>query len=446
MRGTEPGEETGRRGKLTLRYVLAVVAVLGITGAPALAQAPTPSPTPASDESVRGTITLDGAPVPGVDITVNRKARRVGTATTSETGAWAVPVPGPGEYTVTIDVDTLPDGVQLRFEDRQTLTVNVRPQQQRPVLFALVEAGAADDAEVRSTLERAIDLGVDGVKFGMIIALASMGLSLIYGVTKLVNFAQSELVTFGAVTAYVLNAGPNGRRLPVVVAAAVAVVLSGGLGWGLETGLFRPLRRRRTSLLSLMIISIGLALVLRHVILALFGPQSRPYTDYATQTQLMFGPISLVPKDLFIIVLAAFAISAVAFVLQRTRLGTAMRAVSDNRDLAESSGIDVNRVITHTWVLGAALAGLAGIFQGLTDAVSWNLGFGLLLLMFAAVVVGGLGTAYGPVLGGLLIGVVIQVSTLWFSVEFKLVIALLALIAAMLVRPQGLLGTRERIG
>ena len=123
-----------------------------------------------------------------------------------------------------------------------------------------------------------------------------------------------------------------------------------------------------------------------------------------------------------------------------------MRAVSDNPDLARSSGIDVDRVILVTWVVGAGLAALGGVFFGLSETVEWQMGFRLLLMVFAAVVLGGLGSPFGAMLGGFLVGVIVEMSTLFLSVEFKNVIALGALIIMLLFRPQGLLGQRERVG
>jgi branched-chain amino acid transport system permease protein len=123
-----------------------------------------------------------------------------------------------------------------------------------------------------------------------------------------------------------------------------------------------------------------------------------------------------------------------------------MRAVADNRDLAESSGIDVEQVIKYVWIVGSALAGLGGVLFGLTENVNWEMGFRLLLLMFAGVTLGGLGTAYGALLGSLIAGVVIKMSTLLITGDMQNVGALLALIVILLVRPQGLLGRAERIG
>jgi branched-chain amino acid transport system permease protein len=140
------------------------------------------------------------------------------------------------------------------------------------------------------------------------------------------------------------------------------------------------------------------------------------------------------------------ALLGVALFLLRTRIGKATRAVSDNRDLAESSGIDVNRVITFVWAAGAGLAALGGILQGLSEQVSWQMGFQLLLLMFAGVTLGGLGTAFGALVGSMVVGMVMELSTLWIPSEFKTVTALAILIVILLVRPQGILGQAERIG
>ena len=137
---------------------------------------------------------------------------------------------------------------------------------------------------------------------------------------------------------------------------------------------------------------------------------------------------------------------AVATFLQRTRTGKAMRAVADNRDLAESSGIDVNRVIGFVWAAGAGLAAIGGILQGLSEQVSFQMGFQLLLLMFAGVTLGGLGTAYGALVGSLVVGIAMEVSTLWIPSEFKTVVALSILVLVLLVRPQGILGQAERVG
>jgi branched-chain amino acid transport system permease protein len=196
----------------------------------------------------------------------------------------------------------------------------------------------------------------------------------------------------------------------------------------------------------MLVISIGLSFAVRNVILVILGGEPENYAQYVIQQERTYLFFETVPKNILVIVSSLAILSAVGLFLVRTRAGVAVRAVADNKDLAESSGIDVNRVILITWVLGGALAGLSGVYLGLTEAVQWNMGFRMLLLVFAAVVLGGLGTAFGAMLGGFVVGLAVEVSTLWLPTELKNAIALAALIVMLLWRPQGLLGSRERIG
>ncbi len=380
-------------------------------------------------------------PVEGVDLEVELGDEVIDTATTDADGAWRVDVPeADTTYSVTLDVDTLPDGVGLRDPDRATLD-NVRVRSGlKPVLFPLGEPTSSGP----SSWEQIIDLAAEGVRFGLVLAVASLGLSLVFAVTGLTNFAHGELVTFGALVAYLFSVSM--LELPLPVAGLLAVVLGGAFGAANELVLFRPLRRRRSGTISLIVVTIGLGLFLRNLYLVLFEGRPRPYQDYTIQTNLDLGPISLRQKDLWIMALCVIVLLGVALIMEKTRLGMSLRAVADIKDLAEASGIDVNRVILHTWIGCGALAALGGVLFGISDTVSADLGFNLLLLMFAAVVLGGLGTAYGPVVGAVIIGVVSQVSTYWISTKYRIAVALAVLIIAVIVRPQGILGRKERIG
>jgi branched-chain amino acid transport system permease protein len=166
------------------------------------------------------------------------------------------------------------------------------------------------------------------------------------------------------------------------------------------------------------------------------------------QTDPLFtiGPVRFAPKDVVIIVLSLIVLLSVVAMLRLTKLGKAMRAVSDNPDLAASSGIDVNRVITLVWFLAGLLVTLGGVFQGLSELVSWDMGFQILLLVFAAVTLGGLGTDFGVIVGSLVVGVFIYVSTLIVPPELKNVGALVVLIVILMIAPQGIFGRKERIG
>jgi neutral amino acid transport system permease protein len=147
-----------------------------------------------------------------------------------------------------------------------------------------------------------------------------------------------------------------------------------------------------------------------------------------------------------VMILSAIVLVAVASVLKYARIGKAMRAMADNMDLAESSGIDVGRISVIVWASGAGLAALGGVFLGVVVNIQYLMGFQLLLLMFAAVILGGLGSAYGAMIGGLVVGYISEVSTLWLRPELKTVWALIVLVAVLLFRPQGILGLRDRIG
>jgi neutral amino acid transport system permease protein len=426
-----------------------VVSVLGVL-ATLLFSASLASPAGAQEEteateSVFGTLQAEGEDdevrlVEGAEITVaTPDGEVIDVVETDEDGTWSVAVPGPGDYLVSLDADTLPEGVELRNEDRATLEVSVRLGQNRPILFALGE----DPRDVGTRFDQFLQLLVEGVKFGLIIAMAAIGLSLIFGTTGLVNFAHGELVTFGALIAFLFN---QTIGIHLIWAAILAMAVTGIVGGLVDVSVWRPLRRRKTGLIAMMVVSIGISIGIRYVFLYQFGGRTRPYGNYNLQRAIDIGPIAIAPKDLWVIALSLAVLAAVGLSLQLTRIGKAMRAVADNPDLAESSGIDVDRVILTVWVAGGALAALGGVFFGLGEQVSWQFGFQLLLLMFAGVTLGGLGTAYGALLGSFVIGMFVQVSTLWVSTELKNVGAFAVLIAILLVRPQGILGRAERVG
>lgn len=376
----------------------------------------------------------------GVEITVaDRSGAQIGQAITDSNGRWWVEVPGGGTYVVTLNEDTLPGGVGLREGFEPIAEATASEGASRPVVFAVGEA-----PEGTPFGERAAQTVFNGLKFGLIIAMSAIGLSLIYGTTGLVNFAHGELVTFGAVIAWYFNS--SWGELNLVVAAVLTMVVCAMLGAGLEVGLFRPLRRRRLGIFQFVVVTIGLSLLGRQMIQLFFGAEPLPYSEFQVQKRWEFGPWAVTPRELITMVVIIFALILVGLVLQRTRIGKATRAVSDNTVLAEASGINVNRVVLLVWAIGAALAGLGGVFQGLDTDIDPFLGFQLLLLIFAGVELGGLGTAFGALVGSLIIGMSTEVSTLWISPELKFVVPLAALILVLLLRPQGLFGTKARVG
>jgi branched-chain amino acid transport system permease protein len=401
----------------------------------------------ADGESIGGTLIQRAGeerhPVAGVTLEVRRDGGAIGSGVSGDDGTWDVPVPGEGVYEVRLDTSTLPDGVALTDPEKDVITdVKVRVGQAKKVIFPLGE-GVTSSV---SGYERVGALLVAGLKLGAIIALSAVGLSLVFGVTGLVNFAHAEMVTLGAVAAYFFHASELGPQWPLVLAAVPAVLIGSGFGWIQEKWLWRPLRGRHTGLVAMMVVSIGMSFAARNLILIVFGGEPRAYPDFAGQAPIEVLGITMVPKHLVTIAVSLVVLAGVGLFLQRSRSGTAMRAVADDADLAESSGIDVDRVILITWTLAGGLAALGGIFFGLTEVVQWDMGFKLLLLIFAAVVLGGLGTAYGAMVGGFVVGVAVEMSTLIFPNELKTAVGLGVLIVMLLIRPQGLLGSKERIG
>ncbi len=382
-------------------------------------------------------------PIPGVKFTVTGEGFEE-EAETGDDGRAVVPLPGDGTFTAEIDTGSLPEGVGLTDPEATSREKVVLVGQSTTLLFPVGEGLSSGGA----IWERGQQLFADGIVFGLIIALAAVGLSLIFGTTGLTNFAHGELVTFGAVIALFFNIVFTAGPFPVtLLLAAPLAVLAGGLfGSAQDKFFWRPLRRRGTGLIALLVVSIGLSIFLRYLFLFLTGGQRRAYAQFQGQSGIEIGAIDITPRAMVSAAIALTACVLVGLWLLRTRMGKATRAVSDNPALASASGIDVDRVINVVWFLGAGLAALAGVILALIEQYSFDMGFKILLLIFAAVVVGGLGTAFGAMVGGLLVGLTIQLSTLIIPSELKNVGALGIMIVVLLIRPQGLLGRRERVG
>lgn len=434
-RGLHSRTVTITRDRLLI-VLLLLVAVLAVS-----------APAFGAGEAIKGKLLArvgdERLPVAGVTIDVSQDGNVVGSGVSGDDGTWLVLVPGAGTYAVQLDETTLPEGVGLADGARSTLSdVEVTEGKEKVVLFALGEGSASSV----STSERVGALFVAGLKLGAVIALSAVGLSLIYAVTGLVNFAHGEMVTLGAVLAYFFHASPGGPGWPLVIAAIPAILGGAAFGWAQDRGLWRPLRKRGMGLISMMVVSIGLAFTIRHLVLVLFSGQRRLYQDFTGQAPIRLLGIPMVPKHLATIFAAVVILGGIGLFLQRTKMGTALRAVSDDADLAESSGINVDRVITLTWVLAGGLASIGGVFFAVNEGVQWDMGLRLLLLIFAAVVLGGLGTAYGAMVGGFVVGVAVEMSTLFVPSELKGAVGLILLIVMLLIRPQGLLGQKGRVG
>lgn len=404
------------------------------------ASAPTSSTEPAYDNTISGNLRNAGVPIAGVTIKVQSESGDFqGSGTTNDRGIWRVGVPDRGTYTVELDVSTLPEGVSLAEGQENPRTVTFGGTSSVSTLFLL---GEGIVTQTTSFWNQLADRVLAGLSFGLLLALAAVGLSLIFGTTGLTNFAHGEMVTLGAVSAY----GFSVAGLPIFLAIVLAVIVGGVWGYVQDAGLWKPLRKRGMGLIPMMIVSIGLALTMRYVIQLLFGTDTKQLPG-ANSPTLVFGPFSITQNNLNSLLVSLVVIILLGFLLLRTRIGKATRAVSDNPALAAASGIDVDRVIRIAWVIGSAVAALAGILWAYyRPGINFNMGQQILLLIFAGVVLGGLGTVFGALVGSVIVGLFVEVSTIWLVADLKYVGALLIMILVLLFRPQGILGRKERVG
>lgn len=277
----------------------------------------------------------------------------------------------------------------------------------------------------------------NGIAVGCIISLPAVGLTLSLGILKLSNFAHGEFMTLGAYLTWLCNINGVNIWLAMILGAIgtiIAMLIAEYLLW-------KPIRKKRVTSTTAMIISIGLALFLRNGILLIWGGNNQSY-DLPLVEAIDLGGVKIPYFRIIVIILSIFAIIALHFILQNTKIGKAMRAVADNLDLARVSGINVDQVILFTWILTGILTALGGEMYGLIAVVRPNMGWFLLLPMFASVILGGIGNPYGAIAGGLIIGIAqeLSVNIPWLGSEYKVGVALLIMVIMLLFRPQGLFG------
>ena len=399
---------------------------------PAQAEAPT---------KLYGVVTdAGGKALTGIGISVVGPDGFSAEVKTDMNGSWEVPIVSKGSFSATINVEDLPEGQALTNPEKSTVKANVFMLGVDLRLLFPIGPGVVQ----ASLLERSAQLTLDGILLGLVIGLAALGLSLIFGTTGLTNFAHGEILTLAGLLTYYLSAIIG---LPVLLAAPMAILLGAFIsGFLQDKYLWKPLRKRGTGLIAMLVISIGFAIFLRYFFLFIFGGDTRQLPQYAGQAGLELGLVNITPKSILASVIGILFIIGATLWLLRTRMGKASRAVADNPALASASGIDVQMVIRAVWILGAALASYAGVIVTVNQGVSFLMGQDMLLLIFAAVTLGGLGTANGALVGSLIIGLFVQLSTLFIPTELKYVGALIVLILILIIRPQGILGKQERIG
>jgi neutral amino acid transport system permease protein len=300
------------------------------------------------------------------------------------------------------------------------------------ILLAVALALVATDG-----LQAFAQRSVNGLVAGSYFALGAIGLTLVYGILKLVNFAHGDMLTFGAYVAFLFNVTIG---MPLALALVFAIAATAAVGVLLELGMWRPMRKQGAGMLQLLLMAIGLAFVLRNAIQIVAGTSPRAL-DVNVTTSIDFLGLSIGRTELIVLVTALVVLSAVALMLRFTSIGRQMRALSDNFELAETTGIDTGRVVLFTWVLAAGLAGLAGVMVvAATGSLTPNTGFFILLAMFASVVLGGIGNAFGALAGGLVLGLSQEWATLVIEARWKVAISFLVLILVLIIRPQGIFG------
>lgn len=341
------------------------------------------------------------------------------------------------------------------------------------VIFALIAVVLLLDlghrlATNRLGMARFLTTLWNGLVFGMAIGLAGIGLAMTYSILKFANFAHGDYVTVGAFAGWIaafivaglgrfsfellvlvssdLSANALGINvlsapLAILVGLVFAAVATAALSVALDRIVFKPMRN--ASGIALLIASVGLALALRHILQIVYGPETRTLTTSVPRTSIGVGDGSVIigAHEVTLVVLAALLMVSTHILLRYTKLGTAMRAMADNENLALVTGIPTERVVLTTWLLGGALTGAAGFLIAVESGSMDNtMGWDLLLIIFSGVILGGIGSVYGAIAGGITIGVISQMALIWLPTDLMVVSAFTVMIFILLIRPEGLFG------
>jgi len=275
----------------------------------------------------------------------------------------------------------------------------------------------------------------NGLITGLILALPAIALTLTYSILRFPNFAIGAMMTVGAYLAFVLNVL---LHWPLLAAAVLSSIFLAAILSLADRAVFSPLRNR--SSITLLVASIGLSFVLENVVRLIFGNTARSF-DMQLGSVYEFGVIRANREQAFTAAAALTAMIAVYIILAHTSLGRAMRAVADNPSLAAVRGLDGEQVIRKTWVVTGLLIGASGVLAGIDRAIDPQLGWSYLISVFAAAILGGLGSPLGAVLGAVSIGVAEEMSTLVISPNYREATGFFAITVILLLRPQGILGT-----
>ena len=406
----------------------------------------------------------DQNPISGATVTLS--GTEEATTTTDDAGKWAFSITQTGKYTVSIDESVASEHgftsatqeVEVKdssftkhavvsFEqasDSKTegSKASEEPDDSKTATEGEETTPISDTGDFTST-DRIWQQLYSGIVFGLMLGLMSVGMNLVYGTTGLSSFSHGEQVSLGGLMAYV---GTQLLHWPLWVSAIFAVIVGALTGLIQNEIIWAPLRRRHIGTTQQLIVTIGLSMALQYTYQFFFGGNIKGITK-TVEHGFNIGPITTDSSTLISAGIAIIVIIGLSFFLYRTRFGRATRAVSDNPALAASSGINVEQVVRVVWILSCALAALSGVLMGIyLNGIAWNTGAVLLLLMFSAVTLGGLGTANGALVGSLVIGIVADMSSIFIPNDMRYASALAILIIVLLVRPQGIFGKLQRVG
>jgi len=293
-----------------------------------------------------------------------------------------------------------------------------------------------------------------GVVLGSIISLGAVGLTLVFGIVRFANFAHGDLMSAGAYVALFMvtgvlswigipdnSFGPLSFGWRMLIAFPVSMAVVGGVAIALDRILYRKLRKKKSGPVIFAMSALGAAFILRKSILILWGADSLFYRPGMLRPalELPLG-IKIRPDQILILIVVFSLVGLLHIFLNKTKMGKAMRATSDNMELALISGIDTERIIILTWGIGGALAAAAGILYGIDIQLQPDMGWNFLIPLFAATILGSIGNVYGALVGGLVIGVVQQVSTAFMLPTYKPAVAFMVMILILLIRPKGIFG------
>jgi branched-chain amino acid transport system permease protein len=294
---------------------------------------------------------------------------------------------------------------------------------------------------------------MDGLIVGAMIGLGAIGVTLTYSILRFANFAHGEFLSWGAYIALAISGalgfawtslkvpvGPFSFGWSLPIAGVLAIVLSGLLALAVDAVLFGRLRARSGAVIILVMASFGASLALRSLLEFIFTSKPAYYTKALQIAVPLGGGLRATPDQLLLLGLAAIVVAAIHLIMTRTGIGRSMRAVAENPALAGIVGVDVRQVVRAVWFMGAALACVAGMMSGLLVQIRPYLGHDLLLPLFAAAILGGIGSVPGAMLAGLIVGLSEAAAVQLVGAEWRAAVSFVILVAVLLVRPRGLFG------